>query len=150
MAGGTIKRGDDQQEHAERPLKRYFDRANAAIELNSSVKNRGDHGDEDRVPQVAAEGELAAELGVVLGGELELAHRLAVGHVDADELVGPGRVDVSGHQADAAQLGQLAHAAVGQLDAVHRLEAVLARHGHALLAVGQQAGRKLRQRRLRS
>ncbi len=111
--------------------------------IDEQHDQRGGHGDEHRVPQIAQEVKTLEEGRVILVGEGEGADRLAIGDVDADHPLGRGRIDHLGLDADPAELGHLRDRAVRQADAEERQRLGMARHGHGHLAVGQRRGREL-------
>src|SRR5206468_8021351 len=102
--------------------------------------------DENAVPEIRSEGELAENLGVVLRCEPEFPHRLAVADVDLEFLIRRLGVDERCLEADAAEFRQFARRAVRQGYAVERERMLLSRHGDRFLSVRQELRRKLVQR----
>jgi hypothetical protein len=95
------------KQHRRSPAELVFRQGKGRHGVDQQHDQRGGDGDEGGVEEEAQEIEALEQPGVVLHRQAHLLHRLAVGNVDAQALIGIVRVDHLRHQPDAAQLRQV-------------------------------------------
>ena len=152
IVGGTISVARISRNTVAPPAEVVLRQRERGHRVEQQRDQRRDDGDEHRVAEVADEVELAAELGVVLGREAQLAHRLAAVDVDALVLRLVGWLGATGAIVAIRPMRRTSTISrtlpSGCAHAVHRQPLALGTRGDGLLAVRQQRRRKLEQRSL--
>ena len=144
---GHHERADDHQKHRVAATKAVFRQGKGGHGIGEQRQQRGDGGDKDRIPQVAQKVEGQERVGIVRGGDADMAHGRAVGDGDVEAFGGVGRVDHLRIGADAAHLGHDAGAAIVQRDGEQGQGLGVALDRDHLLHIGQEGRGELGQLR---